>query len=129
MHHNSADHQRTVKIPGILGNKEQAVQQIAKQHNNNQTAEYTQFLAHDGENHIILRLWYRPQLLYTVPQSLAKKAPASNGIQGLHNLITSGRRILLRIQPYQHTLQTEAVHIGHIQLHISQCHLQNNSSH
>ena len=67
--------------------EKQPVQKIAEKDQHHQPAEHTQFFTHNRKDHIVLGLRHRSQLLYAVSKSFAKKAAASNGVQGLHDLI------------------------------------------
>src|SRR5699024_3054634 len=78
----------------------------AKQYQNDNQAEDSQFLADDGKNHIILRL-RNDHFLGAVSKTFSKKASASDCQKSLHRLKCSALGILFRIYPGKDSLKPE----------------------
>ena len=118
MYENARCNQRSEQIRRILCNHSKTVQHKYKQQDDNRRTEYAKLLADDRENHIILRLRNCPELLCAVAKPLAEKAPGTNRVQCLQNLITVIPGLCLRMQPCLNTLDTEASAVsGHIDQH------------
>ena len=81
MPEDTADHQSSVEIPGVLRDHEKPVQKIPEHQKQKQRAEYSKLLTDNGENHIILGLRDRPQLLRAVSQPLSEKSSGADRIQ------------------------------------------------
>ena len=91
----------------MAGDIVQAVQQVAEQHQDQDGTEQPQLFANDGKDHIVLRFRDRGQLLRTVAQPFSEQAARTDRIQGLHDLVAAGGKIVLRLQPCQDTPNTE----------------------
>ena len=104
--------QRSVQIRRILRDKHQPVQQEPEQEKDDKRPEYPQLLTDHHQDHIILGLRDHPQLLGAVAQPFPEEPAASDGIQALHDLIASGIRRRLRIQPGNDPLEPEVIAVG-----------------
>ena len=81
MGHNADDQVGPEHILGMVRDDHKAPQKKDKHQDHADGAEESQLLTDDGENHIVLGLRHKSQLLHTLPQALSEEPPGADGVE------------------------------------------------